>query len=85
MWEKTAGNVGISLMIIAGLILYLVQKEAGSLQLFDFLSLGVILVLCLVLPVVGIVLAVPIAFIVYFKNSTTVWAFIDQYKNSTIK
>jgi hypothetical protein len=78
-------NGAIGLYILIALILYLGQKDGGSLQVSSFAALGFLLVLAFVSPLIAFVLAVPIFLIVWFKNYQTVLDGWAKLKKSTVK
>jgi NAD/NADP transhydrogenase beta subunit len=83
-WENSAKGWGIALIVITALILWYVQRQAGKLQFFTFLSLAIILGVCIVLPVVGIIFAVPIFVLVWMANSKTILALLKSYEGATL-
>jgi hypothetical protein len=83
-WENSAKGWGIALIVITALILWYVQKTAGKLQFFTFLSLAIILGVCMVLPVVGIIFAVPIFVLVWMANSKIILALLKSYEGATL-
>ena len=84
MWENSAKGCVIALIVITALILWYVQKQAGKLQFFTFLSLAIILGVCIVIPVVGIIFVVPIFVLVWMANSKAILALLKSYEGATL-
>jgi hypothetical protein len=71
--------------VIIALILYLGQKDSGSLRVSSFAALGFLLVMAFVSPLISVVLAIPIFLIVWFKNYQTVLDWWAKLQKSTVK
>lgn len=85
MTDEKMRNIAITLLAITGLILLLFRKEGKELYLGSFVALAIILGLTLMAPVLGFMLAIPIALVVWFDHHQKVLDWWAGVQKATLK
>lgn len=86
MTNERFRNLSIGLLLFAGVVMFLFQSNKGgnTLKLGSFISLGLLMLLAFISPVLGFLIALPVAVIVYFDHYNDVLTWIKKIQNATI-
>lgn len=84
MSDDRQRDIAIALLALSGLIIFLAQKEGGKIPLAGFAALAILAGVTLIFPLVGLALAIPIFFVVWFDHQKIIWAWWDKVKKMNI-
>lgn len=60
-------NIGIALAILSAAVLALAKMQGEDIQIANFFGLAVLVAVLLVSPLIGLVILVPVAILVWFR------------------
>jgi hypothetical protein len=75
MWNNLQ-NIAVFLVFLSALVLFI----AGKRNKYFFLALGLLLIVSILIPFVGLLLAGPVALLVWMDHSPAVWAKFESMK-----
>jgi len=73
-------NIAVFLLILTALVLFIAQKRNP----YFFVGLGILLVVSILFPFLGLLISVPVALVVWMDNSPAVWSLWEQLKNKEV-
>lgn len=84
MGNEQQKNIAIALLVLAGLILTLFQRQGGTIPLAGLAALAVIAGITFIFPLVGLALAICIFAVVWFDHSSAVWDWWKKIQKTTL-